>query len=131
MKKETFDKSVADRKAAYMLMEQWVKEHTGDMARSLMEIAPFLNGETSMAELQRHLNTVNMTFASVALQVIQARNENKQRCLPADAQEMDVALYDLRRFFKMFSTLADIIEQNSNHPAFRMSIGVCDDVDSI
>ena len=80
------------------------------------------------------LNTVNVTFATVALEVIRARNEkgdDNTMCLPVDALEMQNTLYDLSRFLKMFSPLGYLMEKNENMPAFRMSISAYDKVDSV
>jgi hypothetical protein len=81
---------------------------------------------------------VNVTFASVALNVIKQRNEaeadgNKhmQMCLPCDATTMDNALYDLSRFMRKFNRLGSLLERNEEMPAFRMAISNDDDVDSI
>lgn len=79
-----------------------------------------------------------MTFASIALNVIKQRNESEAEghkcmplCLPADATEMDNALYDLSRFLKKFDRLGSLLERNEEMPAFRMAISNDDDVDSI
>ena len=129
-------KVIAERSAARMLMEQWVKENVSEVAHALMELCPFICSECTRADLQKALNTVNITFATVALEVIKSRNEVDEekecpRCLPADAMEMENALYDLSRFLKMFSAMGHLMEINNDTPAFRMSIALCDKVDSI
>ena len=89
-----------------------------------------------MSELKSSLNVVNITFATVALDVIRVRNEQENGngmtlCLPVDAMEMQNALYDLSRFMKMFEPLASYIERNGEMPAFKMSISCYDQVDSV
>ena len=89
-----------------------------------------------MSELKSSLNIVNITFATVALDVIRVRNEQENGngmtlCLPVDAMEMQNALYDLSRFLKKFNRLGSLLERNEEMPAFRMAISNDDDVDSI
>ena len=129
-------KRMADNQATAMLMEQWVRDNVKEVAFALSDIVPFICGECNLSDLKDRLNTVNVTFASVALNVIKQRNEadgNKHipMCLPADATEMDNALYDLSRFMKKFNRLGSLLERNEGMPAFRMAISNDDDVDSI
>ena len=131
-------KRMADNQATAMLMEQWVRDNVKEIAFALSDIVPFICGECNLSDLKDRLNTVNVTFASVALNVIKQRNEaeaegNKHMpmCLPADATEMDNALYDLSRFMRKFNRLGSLLERNEEMPAFRMAISNDDDVDSI
>ena len=129
-------KRMADNQATAMLMEQWVRDNVKEIAFALSDIVPFICGECNLSDLKDRLNTVNVTFASVALNVIKQRNEadgNKHipMCLPADATEMDNALYDLSRFMKKFNRLGSLLERNEEMPAFRMAIANDNDVDSI
>ena len=129
-------KRMADNQATAMLMEQWVRDNVKEVAFALSDIVPFICGECNLSDLKDRLNTVNVTFASVALNVIKQRNEadgNKHipMCLPADATEMDNALYDLSRFMKKFNRLGSLLERNEEMPAFRMAIANDNDVDSI
>ena len=131
-------KRMADNQATAMLMEQWVRDNVKEIAYALSDIVPFICSECNLSDLKDRLNTVNVTFASVALNVIKQRNEaeadgNKHMplCLPADATEMDNALYDLSRFMRKFNRLGSLLERNEGMPAFRMAINNDDDVDSI
>lgn len=131
-------KEIAERQAVCMLMEQWVKDNVKEVASVLLDLIPFICSECGRSGLKDHLNTVNMTFASIALNVIKQRNESEAEgnkcmplCLPADATEMDNALYDLSRFLKKFDRLGRLLERNEEMPAFRMAISNDDDVDSI
>ena len=131
-------KRIADKQATAMLMEQWVKDNVREIAFALSDIVPFICGECNLSNLKDSLNTVNVTFASVALNVIKQRNEAEAEddkhtpmCLPCDATEMDNALYDLSRFLKKFKRLGSLLERNEEMPAFRMAISNNDDVDSI
>ena len=131
-------KVIAERNATRMLMEQWVKENIYEVTHAFMELVPFICGECDRAGLQKDLNTINITFATVALEVVRQRNEceaegNKRAplCLPADAVEMENALYDVSRFLKMFNAMGYLMESNKDMPAFRMSISLCEKVDSI
>ena len=119
-----------------MLMEQWVRENVREISFALSDIVPFICGECNLSNLKDSLNTVNLTFASVALNVIKQRNEAEgdtytPMCLPCDATEMNNALYDLSRFLKKFKRLGSLLERNEEMPAFRMAISNDDDVDSI
>lgn len=128
------DTAYANRIAAHQLMTQWVKDNADDVAHAISELAPFICGECTLSGMKNLLNTVNVTFATVALEVIKARNEHgddNTMCLPVDALEMQNTLYDLSRFLKMFSPLGYLMEKNENMPAFRMSISAYDRVDSV
>lgn len=132
------DPEYAKRIAAHQLMTQWVKDNASEVASVIGELVPFICVECDYAGLQKALNTVNITFAMVALEVVKQRNdseaeENKRvpLYLPADAMEMQSALYNLSRFLTKFSTLASLMERNGEMPSFRMSITAYDQVDSI
>ena len=129
---------MADNQATAMLMEQWVRDNVKEVAYAISDIVPFICGECNLSELKDRMNTVNVTFASVALNVIKQRNQAKEEgnkhtpmCLPCDATAMDTALYDLSRFLKKFNRLGSLLERNEEMPAFRMAISNDDDVDSI
>ena len=129
-------KRMADNQATAMLMEQWVRDNVKEIAFAISDIVPFICGECNLSDLKDRLNIVNVTFASVALNVIKQRNESEDNmhmplCLPADATEMDNALYDLSRFMKKFNRLGSLLERNETMPAFRMAIANDNDVDSI
>ena len=131
-------KRMADNQATAMLMEQWVRDNVKEIAFALSDIVPFICGECNLSNLKDMLNTVNVTFASVALNVIKQRNQTEEEgnkhtpmCLPSDATEMDNALYDLSRFMKKFNRLGSLLERNEEMPAFRMAIANDNDVDSI
>ena len=129
-------KRMADNQATAMLMEQWVRDNVKEIAFALSDIVPFICGECDLSDLKDRMNTVNVTFASVALNVIKQRNESDENkhmpmCLPCDATEMDNALYDLSRFMKKFNRLGLLLERNEEMPAFRMAIANDNDVDSI
>jgi hypothetical protein len=131
-------KRMADNQATAMLMEQWVRDNVKEIAFALSDIVPFICGECNLSDLKDRMNTVNVTFASVALNVIKQRNESEAEgkkhmpmCLPCDATAMDNALYDLSRFMKKFNRLGSLLERNEKMPAFRMAIANDNDVDSI
>ena len=67
-------KRIADNQATAMLMEQWVRDNVKEIAFALSDIVPFICGECNLSNLKDMLNTVNVTFASVALNVIKQRN---------------------------------------------------------
>ena len=132
------DPAYANRIAAHQLMTQWVKDNASEVASCFSEVVSYICGENDLASLQRSLNTINVTFATIALEVVKQRNESEAEgnkrmplCLPADAIEMQNALYDFSRFMKRFAAMAHMIEQNENMPAFRMSVTAYDEVDSL
>ena len=132
--KTKMDTILAERMAAHQLMTQWVRDNAEDVAHAISELAPFICGQCTVSGMKELLNTVNITFASVALEVIRSRNENggdDTKCLPVDALEMQNTLYELSRFLKMFKPLGYLMEKNENMPAFRMSITAYDKVDSV
>ena len=127
---------IAQRAAAHQLMTQFVKDNAAEVAHVLETLIPFINGESSLSDLRSDMNTVNITFATVALDVIRLRNESDGKgvhplSLPVDATQMQNALYDLSRFFKAFDPLASFIEDNRDMPAFKMSSNCFDTVDSL
>lgn len=134
-KKTKMDTILAERMAAHQLMTQFVKDNASEVAHAISELVPFICGEADLSSLKSDLNTVNITFATVALDVIRSRNNEDREgiplCLPVDALEMQNALYELSRFFKMFAPMADLFEQNKDMPAFKMSISCFDTVDSL
>ena len=132
------DPAHANRIAAHQLMTQWVKDNASDVARSMSELTSYICGENDLESLQRSLNTVNITFATVALEVVKQRNDSEAEgnkriplCLPADAIEMQNALYDLSRFLKKFRSMAWLIKHHEEMPAFKMSVTAYDQADSI
>ena len=134
--KTKMDTILAERMAAHQLMTQFVKDNASEVAHVISELVPFICGEADLSSLKSDLNTVNITFATVALDVIRSRNNEDTKegvplCLPADALEMQNALYELSRFFKMFAPMADLFELNKDMPAFKMSISCFDTVDSL
>ena len=133
--KTKMDTILAERMAANQLMTQFVKDNASEVAHAISELVPFICGEADLSSLKSDLNTVNITFATVALDVIRSRNNEDREgiplCLPVDALEMQNALYELSRFFKMFAPMANLFEQNKDMPAFKMSISCFDTVDSL
>ena len=133
--KTKMDTILAERMAAHQLMTQFVKDNASEVAHAISELVPFICGEADLSSLKSDLNTVNITFATVALDVIRSRNNEDREgiplCLPVDALEMQNALYELSRFFKMFAPMADLFELNKDMPAFKMSISCFDTVDSL
>lgn len=127
---------IAQRSAAHQLMTQFVKDNASEVADAIEDIVSFIIGESNLSNLRDDMNTVNITFATVALDVIRLRNDSDGRgvyplSLPVDAMQMQNALYDLSRFFKAFGPLAKFIENNEAMPAFKMSMSYFGSVDSL
>lgn len=128
--KKSQDMVLAERAAAHVLMQNWVRENVEEVAHVLEELIPFMVGECNLADLNKHLNIVNTTFATIALEVIKANNqEDNQLCLPVDANRMQAAIYDLTKFFRILSSLDTMLQINCDTPAFRMCISAFDEVE--
>ena len=71
------DPAYANRIAAHRLMTQWVKDNASEVAHSISELTSYICGENNLASMQRSLNTINVTFATIALEVVKQRNESE------------------------------------------------------
>ena len=67
--KTKMDTILAERMAAHQLMTQFVKDNASEVAHVISELVPFICGEADLSSLKSDLNTVNITFATVALYV--------------------------------------------------------------
>lgn len=128
--KKSQDIVLTERAAAHVLMQNWVRENVDEVAHVLEELIPFMVGECNLADLNKHLNIVNTTFATIALEVIKAGNkEGCQLCLPVDASQMQEAIFDLTKFIRKLSSLDSMLQINSDNPAFRMCLSAFDEVE--
>ena len=121
---EKSEQLFAEMRAANQLMTDFVQEHASEVAGAISQLVPFICEQCNLSGLQHSLNVVNMTFASVALDVIKSRNkidDDTALCLPVDATEMQFALYNLSRFLKSFESICNLIERNHKTPAFKLS----------
>lgn len=118
---KNFEKRIAEKSAAHMLMTNWVKENTDRVANVLEDLIPFMIGECELDELNTSLNVVNTTFASIALEVIKAsRDKDNTLCLPMDATQMQNALFNLNKFLRRLERLDLMFQQYKDNPAFKM-----------
>ena len=115
-------KLVAERNAAHMLMKQWLLENADEMASIICHIVPFINGDCDMEDLNKSMNVVNIAFATIALEVIKAKNRNEPLCLPVDATEMQNAIFDLTNFLKTMDSFGNMLRRYEDLPAFKMSL---------
>ena len=115
-KRET---KVAQEDAARLLLENYITSHPAEIARCIEKIIPFLYG-CPLVGLQQAMNTVNATFAAVALDVIKshANDEESLAELPADVEDMKTAIYHLSRFINLFGPLSALA--GSSDPAIKM-----------
>ena len=121
---------LAERAAAHTLMQNWVRENVNEVAHVLEHLIPFMVGECNLADLNKHLNIVNTTFATIALEVIKANNrDSNDLCLPVDANRMQNTIYDLTKFFRILSRLDTMLQINRDNPAFRMCMSAFDEVE--
>ena len=112
--------TLAKREAAHTLMTKWVSENASEVATALEGIVPFM-ADCSLADIQKYLNTVNLAFASIALEVIKARSEEgNMLCLPTDAHEMQTAVFELTSFSKSLRSMDMMIQKHVETPAFDM-----------
>ena len=125
MKKELYETQLAEREAAHMLLKNYVEKNSNIIATSLENLIPFFQ-DCSLHGLQSAINTVNVTFASVALKVIETGvnfergeiEDTDRQYLPVDAGQMQSAIYYLSRFIELFAPLSAICE--SQDPAIKM-----------
>ena len=110
-------------KAAHMLLKDFIVNNPNDVVFALREIIPFFR-ECSLTGLQSAMNTVNVTFASVALDVIKSadeeEDESKRHYLPVGATDMQSAIYYLTKFVDLLGPLSALIRNNYDNPAIKM-----------
>lgn len=130
---KNFAEKNAKKNAANQLMTQFVKDNAQEIAMALQDIIPFMAYECDLSGLKDALNIVNLTFASVALDVIQsAENDEDEQtitdanCLPVEAKEMQDALYTFTKFLRRLLRLDLIMRSNSKNPAFELTRDVYD-----
>lgn len=120
-----FDEQQAHQKAARMLMKEFIEEHPTEIQLAMQEVIPYFNFECSMSGLRSSLNVVNVTFATVALDVIKSaveeEDEEKRHYLPVDASEMRSAIFYLSKAVEAIGPIAALIERHRNDPAFKMT----------
>ena len=121
---------LAERSAAHTLMQNWVRENVNEVAHVLEELIPFMVGDCNMADLNKDLNIVNTTFATIALEVIKAKSQDgNPLCLPVDASQMQNAIFDLTKFFRTLSSFDAMLQVNRDNPAFRMCMSAFDEAE--
>lgn len=119
---EKWEAEMAEKNAARMLLKDYVINHPGDVVFAIENIIPFFS-ECSLIGLQKAMNTVNATFAAVALDVVKASSEEDDNFdrlqLPVDAEDMKTAIYYLSRFIALFGPLSNLAS-NTDEPAIKM-----------
>jgi hypothetical protein len=115
----------AQRNAAHLLMKEYVINNADYVARVLESILPFFQ-ECTYAGLQSSMNTVNVTFASVALDVIKSTWETDADSvdrlgLPVDANDMKNAIFYLSKIIEKLRLISYMAEKR-NDPAIKMCI---------
>ena len=86
---EKNDQLFAEMRAANQLMTDFVKENASEVAGAISQLVPFICEQCNLSGLQHSLNVVNMTFASVALDVIKSRNKTVdvyKKLMPSSSQ---------------------------------------------
>ena len=120
--KNQFERS-AEKKAARMLMMDFVVNNPGEVIDAIEGLIPFLGVICDLSSIKSSMNVVNVTFASVALDVIKSATDGmdgERRILPVDADEMQSSLYYLERFIRTMEPMDRFIRNNKNNPAFAM-----------
>ena len=132
MKAKDIEARNAKKNAAHMLMKEYVTKHVDDVARILSGIIPFFH-ECSQEGLQSSMNTVNVTFASLALDVIKStwdeEDDYDRISLPVDAEDMKSAIFYLSKLVDKMAPLSAHVWNNINDPAINLCIeanGDCD-----
>ena len=119
---EKWEADNAKKDAARMLLKDYILKNPDDVVRCIENLIPFFD-ECDLIGLQTAMNTVNATFAAVALDVIKAcanEEESFDRLrLPVDAEDMKTAIYYLSRFINLFGPLSAFASKN-DVPAIKM-----------
>lgn len=113
----------AERKAARMLMMDFVANNPGEIVDAIEDLIPFLGSICDLSSIKSSMNVVNVTFASVALDVIKSASngdDGERQLLPVDADQMQFAIYYLERFIRMMEPMDRFIRKNKGTPAFTM-----------
>lgn len=118
-----FSVQCAERAAAQKLLTEFLTSNAPYFVSAFETVIPFFN-TCSMSGLKSAINVVNVTFASIALDVINSRfttdDDGDRQYLPVDATEMKDAIYYLSKLIDSLTRLAAIFEDNYEHPAIRM-----------
>ncbi len=123
-KKEQFAADFAEKNAARMLLEDYIVNNPKKVATALEQLIPFFF-ECSLLGLKSCMNTVNVTFASVALNVIESTAEcgdemdSERQYLPVDAGEMRQAIYYISKFVEAVGPLSYLCTEDA--PAIKMT----------
>ena len=83
----------AERKAARMLMMDFVANNPGEIVDAIEDLIPFLGSICDLSSIKSLMNVVNVTFASVALDVIKSSSngdEGERKLLPVDADTTEL-----------------------------------------
>lgn len=133
MKEKEIQASNAQHKAAHLLMKEYVENNASYVADILESILPFFN-ECTYAGLQKSMNTVNVTFASVALDVIKSTWETDadstdRLVLPVDAIDMKNAIFYLSKIIGKLRMISCLAENQKDYPAIKMCIEANSDCD--
>lgn len=113
----------AERKAARMLMMDFIANNPGEIVDAIEGLIPFLGSICDLSSIKSSMNVVNVTFASVALDVIKSASngdDGERQLLPVDADQMQFAIYYLERFIRMMEPMDRFIRKNKGTPAFTM-----------
>ena len=126
MKEKEIQARNAQRNAAHLLMKEYVSNHADYVADILASILPFFS-ECTYAGLQSSMNTVNVTFASVALDVIKSTWETEADSidrlgLPVDANDMKSAIFYLSKIIDKLRMISCMAENHKDDPAIKMCI---------
>lgn len=70
------------------------------------------------------MNTVNVTFASIALEVIKSVSKDddllNRKYLPVDANQMQSSMYYLSKIIDLMRPVYFFVDKNKDNPAFEM-----------
>lgn len=119
-----WDETFAQREAAGMLFCEFVKKNPEAIMCAMQRIIPFFKSDCSISDMRGFLNVVNVTFATVALDVIKSSmlepDDPQRQLLPVNADDMRTAIFHLTRIMDALEPLAKMIERFGNDPSFKM-----------
>ena len=125
MSNEEWNKKQEERRAAHMLLVEFVKNNPDEVANALQPIIAMW-GEVTFESLKNDMGVVSQVFAGLALQLIEHNSalepeDSDNMILPVGAKTMNDTLESLAKFIDSTREMwLMLINKNINRPAFDM-----------
>lgn len=113
-----------EKKAAHLLMKQYIEHSSNEFAEALCRIVPLFE-EISEEGLKIYMNTVNATIATIAIDVVRDLynmdfDDPDRRHLPCHPDDMQSAVEYLTKLVSCIGYLGKLLSQ-FDEPAIRES----------